>query len=882
MTPMMQQYMEIKSQYPDSILMFRLGDFYEMFLDDAIIASEILQITLTARNKNGENSTPMCGIPYHAVQQYIAKLTRAGKKVALCDQVTKPDGKGIVKREVIRVVTPGTTFDDSILDQKNNNFLATVVADKNIFALAFTDVTTGEFKFTELQDSNQLESELQRLKPSEIIVDPEFESSNPNVYALFKKTGINAVFTHYIDPKSHNQQITGLFSEQKLKAFNLTLNTLSAAACAQLLSYLQETQKSDLRHIQRLQKYHLGDYMVLDDTCIRNLELFYSNSGIKKGTTLISILDQTATAMGGRMLRNWLRYPLIDKQKIDRRLDLVESFVKDSLLVREVRALLEQIHDIERLISKLSLGTGNARDLIALKNSLQIIPELKQKLSSHHLLGSVCQELHTLEHIADLIEKSIIEESPFSLREGGMIKSGINTELDELRNISHHGKDLIANIQERERARTGINSLKIKFNKVFGYYLEISKSNLNSVPDDYIRKQTLVNAERFITPELKEYEEKVLTAEGRIKDLEYEIFYDIRMQVITEILSFQSLARTIAFVDVINNFALIAVRNNYCKPTTTASFNLNIKEGRHPVIERLRTDSHFTPNDCEITDNNLFLLITGPNMGGKSTYLRQIAIIVLMAQLGSYVPAHSAEIGIVDRIFTRVGASDNLAAGESTFMVEMTETSSILNNATERSLIILDEIGRGTSTYDGLSIAWAITEYIHNQLQAKTLFATHYHELINLATDLPKASNHSVLVEENQKDGVKFLYKVIKGGVDKSYGIEVAKLAGLPETLIERAKAILEDLEKDAEDSKGVLPSSGSEANACVLPSTQKQEILPLGNATSSQDAALDRQHKSLQATHERLLQRLHSLDTNNLTPIQALQELEKLKSEEF
>lgn len=843
LTPMMAQYREIKEKYPDCILMYRLGDFYEMFFEDALEASKILQITLTSRNKNGENSAPMCGIPFHAVEGYLCKLTRAGKKVAICDQMTQPDGKGIVQREVVRVVTPGTTFDENIIEQKANNYVAAIVSDKSCFALAYADVTTGEFRVTELDSYKKLEEELMRIGPAECVLKKELlEIMNPllrgkNIY-LFP-------FDYFKEPEN---ELKNHFTVKSLQGFGLEGKKLGIMAAGMLFEYLRETQKTELRHIQKVNYYETSEFMAMDQALIRNLELFYTSQGKKEGS-LINILDQTVSPMGGRMLRNWLLHPLLERSAIEKRLENVSQIAGNSSLLRELRDCLGRIYDIERLLSRLSLGSGNARDLIAMKESLKIIPDLK------NLIKENFGELDELSGLVELIEKAISDEAPHTVREGGMIKKGYNAELDDLLGISTEGKGFIADLQQREIERTGINSLKIRFNSVFGYYIEISKTNLAAVPQDYIRKQTLVNAERFITPELKTYEDKVLNAETRIEELEYELFYGVRMEVVKEILKIQMNARVIAELDVLANLAYVSVKNNYCKPEITEGV-MEIKNSRHPVIEQLNFAKNFVPNDCIFNNERKFALITGPNMGGKSTYLRQVALVVLLAQIGSYVPAESAKISLVDRIFTRVGASDNLTRGESTFMVEMNETAFILNHATEKSLIILDEIGRGTSTYDGVSIAWAIMEFIHDKIGAKTLFATHYHELIELAERLEKAVNLSVMVKENEKEGVVFLYKIVEGGVDKSYGIEVAKLAGLPVDLVSRARGVLSELE-----------------NRHIKKGRVSPDQIELFNDVNA------REHKKIDAIDNKMMEELKQLDLNSMTPIQAMQALHDMKN---
>lgn len=849
----MAQYKQVKEKYKDCILMFRLGDFYEMFFEDAVEASKILQITLTARrNKNSDLKVPMCGIPYHALESYLSKITKAGRKAAICDQITEPNGKGIVEREVMRVVTPGTTFDENIIDQKANNYAAAIVAGKDCFGFAYVDVTTGQFKCTEINNAEELRSEVLRISPAECVCGEELLGK---LKTIFRDEMY--IFKHEFFGEAESM-LKEAFDLKSLQPFGMEGRPAAINASGVLFDYLKETQKAELKHIQKISFYRISDFMPLDESLIRNLELFYTNRENKKEGSLIWVLDRTMTPMGGRMLRNWLLHPLPDEEKIKHRLDKVGVFVKNSGLLRDIRECLKDVYDVERLLSRLSLGTGNARDLIAMKQSLKSIPKIKDLLGEN--ISDISSQLDPLEELIELVEKAIEEEPPISVREGGMIKKGFNEELDDLKKISTEGKTFLRDLQEREAKRTGISSLKVKYNKVFGYYIEISKSNLSAVPEDYIRKQTLVNAERFITPELKEYEEKILNAEDRICEIEYELFYGVRMEVVKEIIKIQNNARMIAALDVLSNLAFVAVKNNYCKPEIVENASggfLEIIGGRHPVIEQMSLGGDFVPNDCKFDEEKKFLLITGPNMGGKSTYLRQTAIIVLMAQIGSFVPAEKVVMSPVDRIFTRVGASDNLARGESTFMVEMTEASYILNNATEKSLIILDELGRGTSTYDGVSIAWAITEFLHDEIGAKTLFATHYHELIELADQLSKAKNLSVAVKETEKDGVVFLYKVVEGGVDKSYGIEVAKLAGLPVNVVGRARGVLNELEEGQSGTKRAR---------------RRQTFFPTDQAELFDPIEL-REHK-------KIIGELGKMDTDNMTPIEALEKLVKIKSQ--
>ncbi|MBD3360462.1 DNA mismatch repair protein MutS [Candidatus Peregrinibacteria bacterium] len=752
--------------------------------------------------------------------------------------MTEPDGKGIVEREVIRVVTPGTTFDEGILENKANNFVACVVKEGDRYGFSYADVTTGDFKSTEFENFKELESELAKVNPAECICDEELI---PRI-----NFGYKFPYNYSKDPE---KTLKDYFEIKSLKIFGLEGKNFAVRAAGMLFEYLKDTQKTDLKHIQKISYYDVFEFMPLDKSCVRNLELFFTNRDSKKEGTLIWVIDNTSTPMGGRLIRNWILHPLLKKKDIEARLKKIDVLIKNSSLIRNLRDNLGELYDIERLISRLSLGTGNARDLNALKQSLEVVPKIKSCIKGKNIFAEVEADLYSLKNLVKIVGEAIVDEPSISVRDGGIIAPGYNKELDDLRSISTEGKSFIKNLQLREVKKTGINSLKVKFNKVFGYYIEISKANLSSVPDDYIRKQTLVNAERFITPELKEYEEKVLNAEERIKELEYELFYDVRMKVIEEIVKIQKTAKAIALLDVISTFAFNAEKYNYCKPEIFENGGIDIKNGRHPVIEKMTFTGEFVPNDCKIDKKREFLLITGPNMGGKSTYLRQIALTVLMAQIGSFVPAEKAGIGIVDRIFTRVGASDNLAEGESTFMVEMQEASFILNNATEKSLIILDEIGRGTSTYDGVSIAWAITEFIHDKIQAKTLFATHYHELIELSDRLSRSLNLCVAVRENEKEGVVFLYKVVEGGINKSYGIEVAKLAGLPVDAVSRARGVLKELEAKQIKKMRVSPDQ-----------------MKLFEGKS-------RKHSEL-----KVLKDLKKMDIDKLTPMEALQKLNDIK----
>ncbi len=851
LTPMLKQYHKIKDENKDSILFFRLGDFYEMFGKDALKASKILNITLTARNKGTANETPMCGIPYHAAESYIAKLTKAGEKVAICEQVTSPDGQGIVKREVIRIITPGTTLDTNLLNNNQNNFLVSIAYKDNQWGLGFVDLTTGEYRLAELNKLDDLLNELNRITPSEIIITPDLNENLELKTKLEQIAKLNVFYPSLFE--SATETIKNHFKIKSLQSLGVQGYESGIEAAGNLLNYLKDTQKTSLEHINKLSLYNISDYMILDEATIRNLELLYTYQFFEEKGSLLSIIDQTQTGMGGRLLRNWLLHPLIKLDKIQQRLDAVEEFYNNLDLRENLKKELKNIADIERLIGRLGCNRANARDLLNLKNSLQVLPQIKKILKSCQakLLKKSIKNLNEHQDLVKLIDQAICEAPPLLITDGGMIAEGYNQELDELRKISTSGKDWIKELQQKEVKRTGISSLKVKFNKIFGYYIEVSNTNLNQVPTDYTRKQTLVNAERFVTPELKEYETKVLGADEKIKELEQKLFWQIRDQVAQEFATIQQTAIIIAQLDALLSFANLALLNNYTKPEINNGEVIEIKNGRHPVIEQLQTEESYVPNDGLFNQNDhQLILLTGPNMSGKSSYLRQTALIILLAQIGSFVSAQRAQIGITDRIFTRVGASDNLIRGQSTFMVEMQEAANILNNATAKSLIILDELGRGTSTFDGVSIAWAIVEYIYKNIKAKTLFATHYHELINMVEKLDKARNYSVSVKETE-NGVIFLRKIIAGGIDKSYGIEVAKLAGLPKPLTDRAYQILDELENELHISKD--------------------------NGKKSAEAVTQRLSKG-KAEANFIINELDKIDPDQLTPIEALQKIKELK----
>ncbi|RMF89270.1 MAG: DNA mismatch repair protein MutS [Nitrospinota bacterium] len=813
-TPMMQQYRRLKKEYPHSILLFRMGDFYEMFDDDAKIAARVLDIALTSRDKHRGNPTPMCGVPYHAVEGYIDRLIKEGFTVAICEQVEDPKlAKGLVKREVVRVVTPGTLLNSSLLEAKENNFLASLsyLPGKGI-GLAFLDLSTGEFRLTEIRGEKSLtvtQDELHRLRPREILLP---KGVQPQLDPLFRQHDFPCTLTPLddwsFDYDTAYHLLTSHFATVSLDGFGCADAPLAVAAAGAVLQYLRETQKSTLNHINRLSYYHPEGYMYLDAGTQRNLELFRSGIEQRKQGSLLSLLDQTLTPMGGRKLTQWLLHPLLDLSTIRDRQTAVEELVQNFLLREEIRQALKGIHDLERLISKVNMGVASPRDLVALKLSLTLLPSLALLLQQTQ--APLLVELYTgwdnLTDVCEEIDRVLVEDPPLSPKEGGLIKSGFHPELDELRQICHDGKHWLAALEAREREQTGIPTLKVGYNKVFGYYIEVSKRFARSVPPTYQRRQTLVNAERFITPELKALEEKVLGAEERINTLEYQLFEALRERVARETPRIQQAAQRIADLDVLSALAEIAHRYHYVKPEVHTGETIEIRGGRHPVLEQY-TEERFVPNDTFLDcDTHRILIITGPNMAGKSTYLRQVALIVLLAQIGSFVPAEQASIGIVDRIFTRVGAHDHLIKGQSTFMVEMHETANILHHATKKSLVILDEVGRGTSTYDGVSIAWAVVEYLYHTIGAKTLFATHYHELTDLAV-LPGVENWNVAVQETA-EGIVFLRKIKPGATNKSYGIQVAQLAGLPGVVIQRAREILARLESEHKSPPSPSPAA--------------------------------------------------------------------------
>ncbi len=857
-TPVLEQYKRIKSEYPDEILFFRLGDFYEMFYEDAEVAAKELEIALTARNKGKDSEAPMCGIPVKAAEEYIADLINKGFKVAICEQVGDPDtSSGPVDREVVRVVTPGTAVDENVLTKNENNFIASICTRNGAFGTAFVDISTGKFVVSQPDSREEVSDQLHQYQPSEII-HPEEETDLKGFDSFSGQSLFSSLDNLKFRTGEAERKLKNHFEVEVLDGFGLKNKTAAVSAAGAMISYLEETQKRQLQHIKNITFSHSTDYMVLDTTTQRNLELFEPLISGRNHGTLFSILDKTQTAMGGRALRSRIMRPLIEKDKIEKRLEATGEF-KEKVRKREsLREKLKNIYDIERLLSRISLSTAKPKDLTALKSSLRVLPsiaEICDRMQSRRI-KTLNNELDILEDVAELIENAIMDNPAAALKEGGIIKDGFDEDLDELREISRGGKEHIAEIEAREKERTGIETLKVGHNKVHGYYIEVTKAKTDQVPDNYTRKQPLLNSERYITQELKDYETKIFSAEEKINDLEYEIFQDVRNRIAEESERIQKTAGILAKLDVLSALAELASRNKYKKPEIREDKTLDIKQGRHPVVEELSEES-FVPNDTYMDDGeNHILIMTGPNMGGKSTYLRQVALITLMAQMGSFVPADNASIGIVDRIFTRVGASDNLVEGQSTYMVEMTETANILNNATPESLIILDEVGRGTSTFDGVSLAWAVVEYLHrnSEISGKTLFATHYHELTDLAS-LYKGIKNLKITAKEWKDEIVFLHRVEEGSADRSYGIQVAKLAGIPGKVIERAGEILQKLEEEEFNEEGipVMGAGGSEIDKNPQP-------------TLFDDGESEVERK------------LKDLDLNNLTPLEALNILSDLK----
>ena len=871
LSPMMQNYMETKEAYSDCILFYRLGDFYEMFYDDALTASRELELTLTGKNCGLKERAPMCGVPFHAAQIYINKLVKKGYKVAICEQVEDPkEAKGLVKREVTRIATPGTNIDMETLSEESNNFIMCVYYSEDVYGIAVSDITTGIFLTTEVNDARKLVDEIYKFSPSEIICNEAFTVSGFDFDDL--KQHLSAVVFSlepwYFDDDMCEEALKRQFGVGDISGLGLTKKSSLTVASAALIQYLSESQKGSIGQIRSINIYNVSDYMILDSATRRNLELTETMLDKTKKGSLLYVLDKTKTAMGARMIRAFLEQPLTDKTQIQNRLDAVEAFKDDLILREEIREYLSPVYDLERLMGKINYHSANPRDLIAFANSIRMLPPVKNLLldSKVTTVRELGEGLDTLEDLCSLIDSSISEDAPVTIKEGGIIKTGYSEKVDSLRNAKTEGKKWLAQLEAEDKERTGIKNLRIKYNRVFGYYFEVTNSFLELVPDDFIRKQTLTNAERYTTERLKELEDTILNAEDKLFSLEYDMFVDIREQLAKEVDRILKSAGIVAMADAYASLGYVASANNYVRPTVNEKGIIDIKDGRHPVVEQLTKDEMFVSNDTYLDNSsNRISVITGPNMAGKSTYMRQVALIVLMAQIGSFVPASKANIGIVDRIFTRVGASDDLASGRSTFMVEMTEVANILRNATPKSLLILDEIGRGTSTFDGLSIAWAVIEYISNTklLGAKTLFATHYHELTELEGKIPSVNNYCIAVKE-QKGNIVFLRKIVRGGADRSYGIAVAKLAGLPESVISRANELVAQLsENDISASVRMIAST-----------TEKKQILK-----KSDD--VDRGQMSLFDTisDEEIISELMDLDCNNMTPMEALNALGMLQS---
>jgi DNA mismatch repair protein MutS len=859
---MIKQYLSIKEKYADAILFYRMGDFYEMFFEDAEVASRILEITLTSRNKKHEMPIPMCGVPYRAVKGYISRLIDRGHKVAICDQIEDPAvAKGLVKRDVVRVITPGMIVDDEFLDEKSDNYVLSVARDSDAIGLSYLDISTGSFRVSESRDLQVVVDEALRVSPSEVLF-PESSKTDPLIMPVIdamSEKSITFLEDRAFEPKRCRSRLIDQFKTLSLEGFGCEHLKAGVQAAGALIFYVRETQKQKIEHLGGIETYALTHYLIVDDISCRNLEILQNiRTGSKKGT-LLGIIDRTITAMGGRQLNRWLRYPLRDADEIRLRHDAVEEIKTHMQIRRSIRDSLKSVYDLERLRSKISMGHSNARDLIALKRSISSLPDIWS------LLLQLSSELFKYEHdlddlyvLGDLIEKAVREDAPPTIHEGGIIKKGYDATLDELITISRDGKGWLATLEAREKTSTGINTLKVSYNKVFGYYIEVPKSRSEDVPPHYVRKQTLVNAERYITDELKSFESKVLGAEEQRATLEYELFNQIRQEVVARNADIQQLARFLSRLDCLLSLAEIADQNDYRRPEMNTDGSIVIEDGRHPVVEKMITAERFVPNTVHIDNNeNQILVITGPNMAGKSTVLRQVALMVLMAQMGSFVPAARASISVTDRIFTRVGALDNLSQGQSTFMVEMQETANILHSATRQSLVIMDEIGRGTSTFDGLSIAWAVVEYLHDLkgYGVKTLFATHYHELTELARKKPRVKNYNIAVKE-WNDEIIFLRKLVEGGTNRSYGIQVARLAGIPDQVVRRAKKILYHIET-SEDGIAAAP---------VL--TSGKDI----------DSNVQVQLNLFRRTEHVVVEKLQKLDISKMTPLEALNCLNELQ----
>ena len=874
LTPMMQQYMETKKQYKDCILFYRLGDFYEMFFEDAITASRELEITLTGKDCGLEERAPMCGVPFHAVDGYLNRLVSKGYKVAICEQVEDPKlAKGIVKREVIRIVTPGTNLNTQALEESKNNYLMCIACFQNRIGVSIVDVTTGDFYMTEVEGLAKLQDEIYKYMPTEIICNDAFVMSGYDIEDLKGRLGM-AVYTlepWYFDDDGCRKCLMNHFKVNTLAGLGLEDFPSGMISAGATMQYLLETQKTDLTHINHIIPYLASRFMLLDSSTRRNLELTETLREKQKKGSLLWVLDKTKTAMGARRLRSDIEQPLINIDDINARLDAVEQLCKNTVSRDEIREYLNPIYDMERLLGKVSYKSANPRDLLAFANSMEMLPHIKTVLKEFDckLLSEIEQEMDGLEDLYHLIKDAICDDPPVMIREGGMIRTGFDKDIDMLRTAKTEGKTWLAKLEEEDRERTGIKNLKIKYNKVFGYYFEVTNSYKDMVPDDYIRKQTLVNAERYMTPKLKELEDTILNAEDKLNTLEYDVFCKVRDDIAKELERIQKTAKAVARLDVFASLSVVAEQNHYVRPALNEKGVIDIKDGRHPVVEKMIDHDMFVANDTYLNNSNhCIAVITGPNMAGKSTYMRQSALIVLMAQLGSFVPAKSANIGIVDRIFTRVGASDDLASGQSTFMVEMNEVANILRNATSKSLLVLDEIGRGTSTFDGLSIAWAVIEHISNKklLGAKTLFATHYHELTELEGKMNNVNNYCIAVKE-KGDDIVFLRKIIKGGADRSYGIQVAKLAGVPDMVIDRAKEIAEQL-SDNDITEKVQ-------SIAVDTKGDKRKSKPV----HYDDVTMGQMTLSDTVKDEDIIQELKEIDITNLTPMDAMNTLYRLQN---
>ena len=873
-TPMMQHYLKTHEEYKDCILFYRLGDFYEMFFDDAKVVSKELELTLTGKSCGAEERAPMCGIPYHAAETYLTRLVKKGYKVAICEQVEDPKlAKGMVKREVTRVVTPGTTLNAQALDETKNNYIMCIAYIGDHYGISSADITTGDYYVTEVDSERKLLDEVNKYQPTEIICNEAFYISGIDIDDMKNRMGIviYSLDAWYFSDETAQMTLKDHFKVRDLEGLGLADYDSGVVAAGALLKYLYETQKTTLSNLVAIHPYTTGKFMIIDSSTRRNLELVETLREKQKRGSLLWVLDKTRTAMGARTLRSFVEQPLIERTEIEERYDAIDEFNTNAITREEIREYLNPVYDLERLITRVTYQTASPRDLIAFRNSIHMLPPIKTLMSDFQspLLKRLYEQLDTLDELYELIERSITEEPPLTLHDGGILKEGYNEEVDRLRKAKTDGKSWLADLEAKEREKTGIKNLKIKYNKVFGYYLEVTNSFKDMVPDYFTRKQTLANAERFITPELKELEDVILGAEDKLIVLEYELFREVRQKVADEVVRIQKTAKAVAQIDVFASLATVAEQNNYCRPKLNEKGLIDIKDGRHPVVERMIQNEMFVANDTYLDNgSNRVSIITGPNMAGKSTYMRQSALIVLMAQIGSFVPAKSAKIGIVDRIFTRVGASDDLASGQSTFMVEMSEVANILRNATSNSLLILDEIGRGTSTFDGLSIAWAVVEHISNPrlLGAKTLFATHYHELTELEGKLNSVNNYCIAVKE-KGDDIVFLRKIVKGGADKSYGIQVAKLAGVPDMVIDRAKEIVEQLSDNdiTEKVQSIAIDNKGEGKAKKQPKYDEVDL--------AQMSLFDT------VTDEDVLKELMEIEVTTLTPLDALNTLYRLQN---